>query len=508
MKGLILTTALGLVCVSALAQGTINFANSGPGLQAKVFDTDGVTPLSGYAWGADLYWAPGIVTDSTLLTALDEPTNFSTAPVEAGFFFGGVRTIPLGPSGSMITAQVRVWDFSSGPSWYAASMQAGARVGASILFQVTLGTTGSPALLTGLNGNPWNVDWVRWVVQGPFNYTTTNGTITITAYNGPGGAVVIPGSIDGLPVTGIEGLAPAEVVTTNLTSVTIPSSVTNIAAEALYCVTAINVSSLNPVYSSLAGVLFNKSQTTLLEWPGLRSGDYAVPTGVTNIAAFAFTSGRLTSVTIPSSVTSIGANAFADASISSVTIPPTVTDVGWGAFAFCSSLTNATIDNGVASIGGAEFYDTGLRNITIPSSLTNLADEAFQSCANLTRVDFEGNAPSLGASVFDGDAGATVYYLPGTTGWGTTFGGRPTALWVLPNPVILSIGPSFGVQSSQFGFRISWATNASVVVEASSNGNSIAWLPVSTNALAQGWSYFSDPEWANYRSRLYRLRWP
>ena len=32
--------------------------------------------------------------------------------------------------------------------------------------------------------------------------------------------------------------------------------------------------------------------------------------------------------------------------------------------------------------------------------------------------------------MFYGDNNATVYYLPGTTGWGTTFDGRPTALWV------------------------------------------------------------------------------
>jgi hypothetical protein len=32
--------------------------------------------------------------------------------------------------------------------------------------------------------------------------------------------------------------------------------------------------------------------------------------------------------------------------------------------------------------------------------------------------------------VFNGDNNAIVYYLPGTTGWGTTYGGRPTALWI------------------------------------------------------------------------------
>src|SRR5262245_39753922 len=38
------------------------------------------------------------------------------------------------------------------------------------------------------------------VVQAQFNYTTDNGTITITGYIGPGGAVSIPDTIHGLPV--------------------------------------------------------------------------------------------------------------------------------------------------------------------------------------------------------------------------------------------------------------------------------------------------------------------
>jgi len=101
---------------------------------------------------------------------------------------------------------------------------------------------------------------------------------------------------------------------------------------------------------------------------------------------------------------------------------------------------------------------------------------------------------------------ATVYYLPGTTGWGPTFGGRPTALWVLPNPLILA--SSVGVQTNAFGFIISWATNISVVVEASANLANPAWSPLATNPLTDGWSYFSDPDWTNRPARFYRLRSP
>jgi hypothetical protein len=112
--------------------------------------------------------------------------------------------------------------------------------------------------------------------------------------------------------------------------------------------------------------------------------------------------------------------------------------------------------------------------------------------------------------VFYNDIKATVYYLPGTTGWGTPgslFGGCPTALWMLPNPMILNYEPSFGVRTNRFGFIISWATNVSVVVEVCSMTNS-TWVPLQTNTLTGGWVYFSDPQWTNYPVRCYRLRSP
>ena len=40
-------------------------------------------------------------------------------------------------------------------------------------------------------------------VQAQFTYTTNNGSITITGYTGQGGAVTIPDTINGLPVTDI-----------------------------------------------------------------------------------------------------------------------------------------------------------------------------------------------------------------------------------------------------------------------------------------------------------------
>jgi|SRR5208337_1613522 len=193
----------------------------------------------------------------------------------------------------------------------------------------------------------------------------------------------------------------------------------------------------------------------------------------------------------------------------SYTIPNTVTTIGGYTFIYCS-LTSVTIPNSVTSIGDYAFYMTSLASVTIPSSVTNIGDSAFSGCSSLTGVYFQGNAPSLGSSdVFDNGTNATVvYYLPGTTGWYSPFGGVQTALWFLPNPLILDNEPSFGVQTNSFGFIISWATNISVVVEACTNLANPVWQPVATNTLTGGWSYFSDAKWTNYHSRFYRLSAP
>jgi hypothetical protein len=181
-----------------------------------------------------------------------------------------------------------------------------------------------------------------------------------------------------------------------------------------------------------------------------------------------------------------------------------------GTFEYCGSLTDITIPNSVTTFGDRAFAGCwSLASITIPSSVTSIGDEVFVDCFDLTSVYSQGNAPNLGGSSrFINGVQATVFYLPGTAGWGATFGGRPTALWVLPNPLILSFGSNFGVQTNRFGFIISWATNIAVVVEASTTLINPIWTAVSTNILAGGSSYFGDPAWTSYPSRFYRLRSP
>ena len=98
------------------------------------------------------------------------------------------------------------------------------------------------------------------VVQAQFIFTTNNSNITIIGYTGPGGAVTIPSTTNGLPVTSIGFEAFSA---TSVTSITIPASITNIVEDAFGdCanLTGITVNALNSFYSSVAGVLFEHKQ--------------------------------------------------------------------------------------------------------------------------------------------------------------------------------------------------------------------------------------------------------
>jgi hypothetical protein len=313
----------------------------------------------------------------------------------------------------------------------------------------------------------------------------------------------------------------AFVACVSLTSVTIGDGVTsigNLAFGDCWNLVTITLDSGNQKYSSIGGVLFDKGHTTLIQYPSSKADAfYTIPDTVTNIADSAFYGCQyLTSVTIPNSVTSIGTYAFWWCQyLTNVTISDSITSIPGFAFAGCQRLTSVTIPAGVTSIGEGAFNSCGLITITIPENVGNIGDGAFDDCYSLTTVFFQGNAPPVGQLSFSYEvwggtvwrAPVTCYYLPGTSGWSTNLiVDGAAAPWPLPYPLILHNSPGFGVQSSGFGFTVSWATNASVLVEASASLSNPKWSPVTTNALSGGTFYFRDPQWREYSSRFYRVR--
>jgi hypothetical protein len=327
---------------------------------------------------------------------------------------------------------------------------------------------------------------------------------------------------------------------TALTSITIPRSVTTIGGAAFAgCadLPAIDVDPANASFTSLDGVLFDRAQSTLYQWPAAKSGSYTVPGTVTEILVRAFLGASgLTAVTMLDGVATVGDEAFCYCvNLTNVSFSSTVTDIGLSQFRYCSNLTAIAVDPrnpcyssrdgvlfdraqatliecpggrsgsyvvppGVTTIGrGADegFYGcAGLAYVTIPASVTNIALGSFANCFAKPCILFLGEPPA-----FQGGYINTVYYVPGAPGWGTSFAGAPVVLW---NPI--SQAPS--VWNDQFGFEIIGAPNLPFVLEASTNLVGGNWIPLQTATLTNGLLHVHDPAWTNYPARFYRLRWP
>jgi hypothetical protein len=385
-----------------------------------------------------------------------------------------------------------------------------------------------------------------------YTFTIADGEVTITGYTGDGGAISIPDTIEGFPVVAIAASAFSDCSSlveveisdnvaslgsfafrncTNLTSVTFGSNMAAIGSASFFSCSSLTSVTLPDSVSTIgtwafrdctslthfycegdapgAGTnIFNGSESvTVYYLPGTSGWEEMYndrPTMLWIWRDFTYDIVKhLRKGMLPySTVTITGYTGTGGA----VTIPETiegfpVTLIGDQAFFRCGSLTSVIIPNQVTSIGDAAFIGcTGLVNVSIPSSVASIGDAAFAACTNLKNICYKGNAPSLGVDVFE-FCSAFSHAAPGTTGWGTLFGGTPVREWA---PTIQGLDR----QESQFGFTVSGSDELIVVVESSESLVNPDWTPVGTNTLDGGSSSFSDTQSTNRPTRFYRLRMP
>ena len=140
-----------------------------------------------------------------------------------------------------------------------------------------------------------------------------------------------------------------------------------------------------------------------------------IPSSVTEIdeEVFAGCSG-LTSLPISSSVTKIGKRAFEGCTgLTSVTIPSSVTSIDQFAFYGCSGLTSVNIPSSVTKISYQAFRGcSGLTSVTIPSSVKYLGGDVFNYCSRLTSVYVSWQSPISGAGFYRIDKSKCILYVP------------------------------------------------------------------------------------------------
>ena len=254
---------------------------------------------------------------------------------------------------------------------------------------------------------------------------------------GYSGAVVIPATVtyDGTtyPVTSIEAIAFYG--STELTSVDIPNSVTEIGQEAFgNCpgLTSIVVDSGNPRFDSRnnCNAIIETADNVLIA--GCKNT--IIPNSVTKIGNFAFDCcDSLTSIVIPNSVTEIGHYAFYSCdSLTSIDIPNSVIEIGYGVFESCSGLASIVVESGnptydsrnncnaiIETADNTLIY--GCKNTTIPNSVTTIDDYAFYNCDGLTSIDIPDSVTEIGSSAFSGCTWLTSIFIPNSV---TAIGGN------------------------------------------------------------------------------------
>ena len=240
----------------------------------------------------------------------------------------------------------------------------------------------------------YNSKYVCTVCQKKlYTYVVNDGKATIFAADESiGGDIVIPSSIGGYPVVSI-GYG-AFFKCNDLTSITIPDSVTSIEDWAFYECKNLQSVAIGSVVAFIGKQAFFGCE---------KLKNITIPDSVTYIGDEAFSyCESLETVTLSNSVTSINYATFSDCyNLTIINIPDGVTNIGDNAFQRCTSLETIKIPNAVKSIGDSAFYACqNIKSIIIPDSVTYLGGSAFSECYNLTNATIGDSVEYIGFQAF------------------------------------------------------------------------------------------------------------
>ena len=283
--------------------------------------------------------------------------------------------------------------------------------------------------------NPWIGVKFQDEETGLYFIVTGNNTVKMTYfdtdYNCYSGNVTIPSSVayQGRTYTVNEIGDMAFVNCPNLTSATIPNTVTSIGVGAFSNTGLVSVIIPNSVESigeeafmnctSLVAVTLSDAITSIPSKAFIYSASLVsvtLPGHLTSIGDRAFESCRaLASLTMPDGLQNIGSSTFRNSGLTAIDIPNSVTTIGESAFFQCDSIVEAHLSESMTIIEDHLFYNCGnLRSVSIPSQLVKIGNSAFYQCINLEEVSIPATVTSIGGAAFQSCYSLNSVSIPAT----------------------------------------------------------------------------------------------
>ena len=301
-------------------------------------------------------------------------------------------------------------------------------VGIVLTFIVTL-------MLVGMISGTVKAENIR---SGEYEYSLSSGDATIEKYLGSATDVIIPSTIDGYEVKGIDYDA---FLNSKISKVTIPEGITRISFEAFKNCESLSTVNFNAV---------NCEGTVNPVFAGCKNlKTINIGSKVTLIGSYMFANVPAENIVLPTSVKEIDNDAFANSGVKSVTIPEGITRIRFEAFKNCESLStvnfnavncegtvspvfagcknlktinigskvtligsymfanvpaeNIVLPTSVKEIDNDAFANSGVKSVTIPEGITRIRFEAFKNCESLSTVNFNAvNCEGTVSPVFAG----------------------------------------------------------------------------------------------------------
>ena len=188
-----------------------------------------------------------------------------------------------------------------------------------------------------------------------------------------------------------------------ITSLTIPYTVQTIGTYAFSTCSKLSTVTIGSAVTSLAGSAFyGCSNIKTLNWNATSHSDFsaspfAAAANSINTVTFGGSVNKvpaylchnfsnLTSISLPGTIKTIGAHGFEGSGLRSLNTA-SVQTISESAFAYCGDLATVTLGSELKTLGKDAFnHDVALKSVTLPASLTSMGTGVFSNCTALASV--------------------------------------------------------------------------------------------------------------------------